>query len=272
MKRIGLKEIIWKRFWRLIPIEELDFKRSKSWAIVRMFKCKCDCWNECERTLWEIRHWSNQSCWCRCHEWSVKLWKDKTIHWLTNSQFRKKRQSIKRRCNYTKLKCYKDYGWRWITYDERREKFEWFYKDMHESYCHHIEQFWEKETTIDRINNDWNYCKDNCRWTTNKEQSNNRRSSRMLHYNWEIKTVAKWADELSLGRNAIVFRYDNWLDLDTKDLRKKYIKRKWQEKTITEWSKETWIKHWTISKRLKLWWCLEHVFSNKKFKTCLQSH
>lgn len=45
---------------------------------------------------------------------------------------------------------------------------------MWESYEKHLLKFWIKNTTIDRINNGWNYCKENCRWATMSEQNINR--------------------------------------------------------------------------------------------------
>ena len=44
---------------------------------------------------------------------------------------------------------------------------------MYESYLEHIKKFGKKNTTIDRIDNDGNYCKENCHWATAKEQSLN---------------------------------------------------------------------------------------------------
>lgn len=45
---------------------------------------------------------------------------------------------------------------------------------MWESYEAHVKEYWEKDTTIDRIDVNWDYCKDNCRWATYKEQFENR--------------------------------------------------------------------------------------------------
>ena len=50
-----------------------------------------------------------------------------------------------------------------------------FKDDMYESYLVHLDKYWEKDTTIDRINPFWDYCKENCRWATIKEQANNKK-------------------------------------------------------------------------------------------------
>lgn len=58
--------------------------------------------------------------------------------------------------------------------------FENFKQDIYKSYKKHIKLFGEKNTQIDRIDNDKGYYKENCRWTTIKGQARNKKNS--LHF------------------------------------------------------------------------------------------
>jgi len=75
---------------------------------------------------------------------------------------------IKARCLNPNNRAYKNYGGRGIKLDERWYKFIGFLEDM---------GIRPEGLQIDRINNDGPYTKDNCRWVTPKQNSNNRRSN-----------------------------------------------------------------------------------------------
>lgn len=85
--------------------------------------------------------------------------------------------TMKNRCSNPNVRSYSNYGGRGITVDARWHQFEAFYEDMYESYVDHCNQFGQTVagTQLDRIDNYKGYSKDNCRWVTAKENSNNKR-------------------------------------------------------------------------------------------------
>lgn len=57
---------------------------------------------------------------------------------------------------------------------------------MYESYLKHVKEYGEKNTTIDRIDTNKGYYKENCRWATLQEQDDNRSNTVYVYY-WNSK-------------------------------------------------------------------------------------
>lgn len=60
--------------------------------------------------------------------------------------------------------------------------------------------------TLDRIDVNGNYCPDNCRWVTRKEQSNNKRNLHMIEYKGETRTLTQWSEILNIPISTL-YRY-----------------------------------------------------------------
>lgn len=77
---------------------------------------------------------------------------------------------------------------------------------MYESYVEHVKQYWEENTSIDRINNNGNYCKENCRRATQKEQQNNRLNNSRLELDWVEYTPATFAEKFKISYESAKYR------------------------------------------------------------------
>lgn len=55
-----------------------------------------------------------------------------------------------------------------------------------------------KGHTLERLNNDGHYSKDNCVWATNTQQARNKANNRMITYKGETKSLAQWCADLGI--------------------------------------------------------------------------
>ena len=88
--------------------------------------------------------------------------------------------SMKQRCLNKNASNFGRYGGRGITLDKRWLIFNNFFDDMYSEYLSHVKRFTEFNTTLERVNNNLSYSKDNCRWATYLEQRHNRRDYQQL--------------------------------------------------------------------------------------------
>lgn len=194
----------WEKFWRLTALGESE--RRPVWKTMQRFdKMQCECWNIVRKRRSDLRSLNTKSCWC------ITL----SRNWESGTRFFNIYRCIVKRCNNPKHNYYEIYGWKGIKCEW--ESYEDFRRDMYDSYIEHCKKFWEKQTSIDRLDNSKNYNKENCRWATWKEQNNNQ--SKSVKYSWHWKEL--WLSQIYDLANPVVSRTiyytrvrQQWWDID----------------------------------------------------------
>lgn len=121
-------------------------------------------------------------------------------------------ENIKKRCYYQKEPQYRYYGAKGVTVCK-----EW--KNNYSEFKNWaLKNGFKLGLTIDRINVNGNYCPENCRWITHREQCSNRTSNRILTFNGTAHTVTQWGEIIGIDSKTLFAR----------------LKRGWStEKTLT---------------------------------------
>lgn len=174
------------RFGRLTVT---SFAFSKNHAY---WNCICDCGEKRIVAASNLKH-RTRSCGC--------LWREAhTIHGKHKSPEFYVWASMIERCNNPKNKNYNSYGGRGISICDRWNKsFEKFFEDMGERPT--------EKHSLDRIDNNKGYSKQNCRWATQRQQSLNRRTTVMIEINSKKIPLAEAAEIYGIKYKTLAARY-----------------------------------------------------------------
>lgn len=187
---ISHDDLTGKRFGRLVVIERAGNSkngRNSTW------RCKCDCGRETTVIGTLLRNGHTQSCGCYGKS---RLGENNYKHGKKNKRLYGVWCNMRQRCNDENFVGYKYYGGRGITVCEEWQEYLPFHDwAMGNGY--------REGLSIDRIDVDGNYCPENCRWATTKEQNNNTRANHRLSYNGETHTMSEWAEITGINMQTL---------------------------------------------------------------------
>ena len=179
---------------------------------------------------------------------------------------KKERKRLKSIYNGMRLRCYNEnnvnykyYGGKGVAIcDEWLLSFENFFDWA-------INNGYNENLTIDRIDSEKEYSPDNCKWSTKKEQAYNRSMSVKLTLNGRTMYMTEWAEELGIDKKTLSWRYRNgWSDEEILSNKKDIILEYNGEcKNLLEWSKQTGIKKSTLWDRYNKGWKVKDILTRK---------
>lgn len=143
---------------------------SKSGVRYHYWNVKCEC--GVEKKVRNFHFKTAKSCGCLRN---IKKFKHDAHRFtgLSKTRFYSCWNSMMMRCYSPSNQAFRRYGAKGINVCDEWKKFGGYVDDLYQSYKEHCEIYGEKETSLDRIDNSKGYFKENCRWATHKEQSNN---------------------------------------------------------------------------------------------------
>lgn len=157
----------------------------------RRWFCRCICGTVIDPIEYTLVHGNSTSCGCGRRDSVVTHGRARTPEHRTWIR-------IHSRCTNPKATGYRNYGGRGIKVCERWNSFEAFFVDMGPRPG--------PQHTIERKDNEKDYCPDNCCWATRKQQARNRRTNRLLTYHGETLPVIAWAERLGMTKETIAAR------------------------------------------------------------------
>lgn len=189
----AFRDITGLRFGKLVVLR-LAKERNKFGNL--MWVCRCDCKTKVTVAGANLQSGNTRSCGCLFREALIAR---NTKHGLRHTPEWHIWAQMIGRCTNPKNKGYKNYGGRGITIEDPR----WF--DFR-NFIADVGLRPSPELTLERLDNERGYYKENIAWRTRLEQSRNRRNRLRLTFNGETKILSEWAESTGIKLHTLLNR------------------------------------------------------------------
>ena len=172
-----------------------------------LWNCQCECGKTNTPSRSSLVSGKSKSCGCLARERSAE---SQTKHGKSKDRVYKIYIGMKKRCNNKNSSNFKNYGAKGIKLCSRWEdSFDNFFEDMGDGYRDNL--------TIDRIDGEKGYSKDNCRWATMQVQNSNKGKTKAnksgvvgVHF---CKVRKKWLAKITKnGEVSILGSFEDFND------------------------------------------------------------
>ena len=176
-----------KRYNRLLVVGCIDKRKNRQ----LLWFCRCDCGGSAITESYKLKAGHTKSCGCYNKEKSAERG---TIHGQCNSFSYGSWRGMKERCLNPNNINYKYYGAKGIKICNRWLTFENFFRDMGER---------PKGLTLEREDNNGDYCLENCIWANIQQQVYNKSNTIFLTFKDKTMTVADWSIKTDIAYETI---------------------------------------------------------------------
>ena len=191
------ENLVGQRFGRLVVIERDKERNTRK----TYYYCRCDCGTVKSIRADSLKCGAIRSCGC------LKLEQDRInleanhSHKQSGTRLYEIWQGIKKRCYNPHEPRYARYGGRGVAVcDEWKNDFSAFYEWA-------VGSGYNDTLTIDRIDNDGDYCPNNCRWASQETQARNRSNNIKIMIGNSTRTLTEWCEIFDLNFEMIYARY-----------------------------------------------------------------